>query len=288
MEKELKNKNMIIGLSLAIFFSFTIVAYLTYIEKVKYNLNALDWFIVGGILSLAPSFYHHYNLRRIDLIEERLSDFLRDIAESKRFGMTLADSIRKTAKGNYGALTPEIKKMATQIEWGVSATEALRLFGERVNTPLVNRAVAIAIKASKAGGDIADVLTISSSNTKDIQLLREERKMKMSSYIAVIYTAFFVFLAVVIILNFVFLPSMTKANQPQATTSEVKTSAENKGTIEKKTAEVKTLYLYAAIIQGFGNGILAGVIENGRMLTGLRHSFIMSLAAFVIIRFAVL
>lgn len=292
MEKESRNKVIVIGISIAIFVSLLVLSLLTYFGKIKFFLSAIDWFIIGGIFGIVPyPFYQHYTLRRIDLVEERLSDFLRDLAEAVRFGVTLAEAIRKSAKGNYGSLTPEIKKMATQIEWGVSATEALRLFGERINTPLVNRAVAIAIKANKAGGDIADVLTISSANTKDIQLLREERKLSMASYIAIIYTAFFVFLAVVLILNFVFIPSMMKANPPtQAITQEGQSLAPTTtgGVYEKTVNEVKFIFFLGGVMQGLGNGILAGVIENGRVVNGLRHSFIMSLSAFVIMKFIVI
>src|SRR5439155_888444 len=75
--------------------------------------------------------------REIKQVERRLPDFLRDVAEAGRFGMTLAEAIVVSSGGRYGKLTPEIKKMAAQITWGVPATEALRLFATRVKTPMV-------------------------------------------------------------------------------------------------------------------------------------------------------
>src|SRR5207253_3019611 len=77
--------------------------------------------------------------REIKQVERRLPDFLRDVAEAGRFGMTLADAIVVSSSGRYGKLTPEIKKMAAQITWGVHATEALRLLATRVKTPMVER-----------------------------------------------------------------------------------------------------------------------------------------------------
>src|SRR6266566_2529464 len=88
----------------------------------------------------------------------------------------------------------EIKKMAAQISWGVPATEALRLFSERVKTPMVQRVIAIIVKSSDAGGDVADVLTMVSHDTKENQLTEDERRIAMSTYIAVIYISFMVFL----------------------------------------------------------------------------------------------
>lgn len=243
----------------------------------------IDFIIVAILLIAGPyPFYLHRKTKKIDSVEERLSDFLRDLAESGRFGMTLADSIRKASRGDYGKLTPEIKKMAAQIDWGVPASEALELFAKRVNTPLINRAMAIVMKASRAGGDISDVLGVAAANIRDIQLLRLERRVEMGSYIAVIYTAFFVFLAVVIILNLMFLPAMagtmTPAGAPGVGGAQPGINLE----------EVKFIYLAGAIVQGVGDGVLAGIIDTGRISSGLRHSFIMVLIGFLVMRVLVI
>src|SRR5439155_22425050 len=102
-------------------------------------------------------------------------DFLRDVAEAGRFGMTLADAIVVSSSGRYGKLTPEIKKMAAQITWGVPATEALRLLATRVKIPMVERVVAIIVKSSDAGGDAADVLAMVGHETKHNQVTDAER-----------------------------------------------------------------------------------------------------------------
>src|SRR3989454_4035536 len=102
--------------------------------------------------------------------------------------------------------------MAAQISWGVPATEALRLLAERVKTPMVGRIVSIIVKSSDAGGDVADVLTMVSHDAKEAQLTEDERKISMSTYIAVIYISFLVFLVTIWILNATFLPKMREAS----------------------------------------------------------------------------
>ena len=156
-------------------------------------MQALDYFILGLIIMMGPyGFYDSAQHKKIKQVEEHLPDFLRDVAEAGRFGMTLADSIMVASEGRYGTLTPEIQKMAAQIEWGVPATEALRMFSKRINTPLVNRMMVIVIKASDAGGNVADVLTMVAHDTKETQLMAKEKAIVMSTYIAVIYIAFIV------------------------------------------------------------------------------------------------
>lgn len=239
-------------------------------------------FVLLAILSVSGpiGFYGNFKVRRIETIEERLPDFLRDVAESGRFGMTLAKAISRAALGNYGALTPEIQKMAAQIEWGVPATKALRLFAARVNTPLVNRCVSIIVKASEAGGDVADVLTAVSNDAKESRMLLKERRVQMSIYVAIVYVAFFVFMATILIMNYVFLPEMLRAGAPQA-------SGATAGSTMIQISSIKTIqdiYIYALIIHAAGDGILAGVIDTGKISNGLRHSFIMVLVAYMLFR----
>ncbi len=278
---------LIISIVLAAVFVF--LAVLRAMNRIQIG-TIPDFIIIALLLISGPyPFYMHAKAKKIDKIEERLSDLLRDLAESGRFGMTLADAIKKAAKGDYGKLTPEIKRMSAQIAWGVPANEALESFAKRVNTPLVNRAMAIVMKASKAGGDVSDVLTVAANNTKDIQLLNEERKMEMSSYIAVIYTAFFVFLAVIVILNAVFLPAMAGATASQQAPAGGAGGGVSGGMAAAQKPkinldEIKLIYLGGAIVQGIGDGILAGIIDTGRIYSGLRHSFIMVLLGALIIR----
>lgn len=223
--------------------------------------------------------------KRIAEIEKRLPDFLRDVAEAGRFGMTLSKAIVSSSKGEYGRLTPEIRRMASQISWGVSATEALVLFAKRVDTPLVHRVTGLVIKAAAAGGNIADVLTMSSVDTKESQTLFQERTTTMSTYMMVIYIAFFVFLVTVLILNTTFLPRMEEVTKSSGLSDVDTSNAPGAVSISAESIpKIRELYLYAALVHAVGDGILAGVITNGKVANGLKHSFIMVLAAWIVLR----
>ena len=226
--------------------------------------------------------------REIKQIERRLPDFLRDVAEAGRFGMTLADAIVVSSSGRYGKLTPEIKKMAAQITWGVPATEALRLFATRVKTPMVERVVAIIVKSSDAGGDVADVLTMVSHDTKENQLTEDERRITMSTYIAVIYISFMVFLVTIWILNVTFLPKMLEASGALegGAGGALAGASPLANDLPTVVYNVKIAFFIAVIVHGLGDGILAGVLDTGKIANGLRHSFILLLIcvlAFLII-----
>src|SRR2546428_5310604 len=208
-------RKSVVGIGSALFLLLGFIAFLNLINSVNLAFRPtqgslerfLYWLVVATLGFIGPyGFYVAKQQREINLIERRLPDFLRDVAEAGRFGMTLAEAIVVSSGGRYGKLTPEIKKMAAQIPWGVPAAEALHLFAERVKTPMVQRVVAIVVKSSDAGGDVADVLTMVSHDTKENQLTEDERRIAMSTYIAVIYISFMVFLVTIWILDVTFLP----------------------------------------------------------------------------------
>ncbi|HSV42470.1 MAG TPA: type II secretion system F family protein, partial [Methanomassiliicoccales archaeon] len=121
---------LVIGaIGMAIFF---VIAVLVATGAVKLGLAWIYWVMIGLMIVSGPyGFYKSFKAKRIREIENRLPDFLRDVAEAGRFGMTLAQAIKVSSRGRYGRLTPEIQRMASQIDWGVPASEALHLFADR-------------------------------------------------------------------------------------------------------------------------------------------------------------
>ncbi len=272
-----------------------VVAVLNYVGVVTLLLRpgesaganpALDFFVLGLLALIAPyGFTMTAKLRRISKIEERLPDFLRDVAEAGRFGMTLPDAIVVASTGRYGLLTDEIKKMASQLEWGVPVATALRLFEERVPTPLTQRVVSIVTRANEAGGNVADVLTMVAHDTRESQLAQQSRQISMLTYVTVIYIAFFVFLVTIYIMAAVFLPQMITAGQG-ITNSALGSS----GGVTLEFSFVPVLFLaflVAVIVHAVGDGVMAGVLFNGRVAEGLQHATIMLTVGWLIMRFVV-
>ncbi len=272
-----------------------VIAALNYLGTVDIELRpgegpganpALDFLCLGLIAMMAPyGFAMTAKLRRISKIEERLPDFLRDVAEAGRFGMTLPDAIMVASQGRYGLLSDEIKKMASQLEWGVPVTTALNLFEERVPTPLVQRVVSIITRANEAGGNVADVLTMVAHDTREVQLEAQGRQISMLTYVTVIYIAFFVFLVTIYIMAAVFLPQMITAGQGISCSS-----IGSAGAVTLQFTFVPVLFLafmVAVIVHAVGDGIMAGVLYNGRIAEGLQHATIMLATGWLIMRFVV-
>ncbi|MCI4349016.1 MAG: type II secretion system F family protein [Thermoplasmata archaeon] len=247
---------------------------------------AIDFLVLALIAAIGPfGFAETARLRRITKIEERLPDFLRDVAEAGRFGMTLPDAIIVASRGRYGLLTEEIKKMASQLEWGVPVATALDLFEKRVPSPLVQRVVSIITRANEAGGNVADVLTMVAHDTREAQTQLHARQISMLTYVTVIYIAFFVFLVTIYIMAAVFLPQMVVAGQGIASSS-----LGSAGAVTLSFSIVPALFLaflIAVIVHAVGDGIMAGVLFTGKIPEGFQHATIMLATGWAIMRFVV-
>jgi archaeal flagellar protein FlaJ len=274
---------------------FWVIAVLNYVGTLNILLApgeasganpAIDFFVIGMLCLMAPyGFAMTAKLRKIAKIEQRLPDFLRDVSEAGRFGMTLPDAIVVASTGRYGLLTDEIKKMASQIEWGVPVAQALDLFEQRVPTPLVQRVVSIVTRANEAGGNVADVLTMVAHDTREAQLAQQSRQISMLTYVTVIYIAFFVFLVTIYIMAAIFLPQMITAGQGVATSG-----LSGQGGVNLAFQFVPVLFLaflVAVIVHAVGDGIMAGVLFTGRIAEGLQHATIMLTVGWLIMRFIV-
>ncbi|OPY33819.1 MAG: flagellar assembly protein J [Methanomassiliicoccales archaeon PtaU1.Bin124] len=272
---------LIIGVVGLVIFSF--IAVLVALGQLNLGLIWVYWVMIGLMIFSGPyGFYASWRMKKTKDIENRLPDFLRDVAEAGRFGMNLAQAIKVSSKGRYGSLTPEIQRMAAQIDWGVPVSEALRLFSERVDTPLTKRMVSIIIKANDAGGSVADVLTMVAHDARETMINENERKISMATYTVVIYVSFAVFLATIFILNTTFLPNMEIAG------AQVREGAERMGITSMPNQiqtqvipEIQMIFIISVAIHAFGDGILAGVVQDGAISNGLRHSFIMLVIGFL-------
>ena len=131
---------------------------------------------------------------RIGNLETALPNFFRDLAGMNDSGMTLPNAVHIVATAEYGTLTPHIRKLDNEMSWGVGFVEALYRFGSSLGTTLSDRSVDLIAKASKAGGDISEVLRAAAKDTFEVVNLKQERANNMIIYVIIVLVSFAVFL----------------------------------------------------------------------------------------------
>ncbi|MFO7872743.1 MAG: type II secretion system F family protein [Candidatus Undinarchaeales archaeon] len=220
--------------------------------------------IIGAavLIGFIPySFLSYVKKKKVTAIEERFPDFIRDIAASRKSGMTLPQAIYKSSKTDYGKLSPEIKKMANQISWGIPFRTVLQRFSDRVDSKFIKRSVAIILEAEISGGSLADTLD---SVAKDAHLIKEaerERKSKLNQQTMIMYAIFLLFVAIVVALQRLMIPLLSARG--------LSVSAQDP---ESLLNFYKNLFFSMIMLQAIFNGLLAGQISEGSAVLGLKHS----------------
>lgn len=216
---------------------------------------------------------------RVKNLENALPNFFRDLAGMNDSGMTLPNAVHIVATAEYGTLTPHIRKLDNEMSWGVGFVEALYRFGKGLGTKLADRSVDLIAKASRAGGDVSEVLRAAAKDTFEVVNLQQERSNNMLIYVIIVLVAFAVFLFVIAILVSSFLTTMATAGA-KATAS----GATGFGGVIDLFL-YKRLFAHAAMLQAFFSGLVAGQMGEGRFVAGLKYSAIMLIIAWATFRF---
>ena len=229
-----------------------------------------------GILALIltimpPGFFNFYETRRISRLEAEFPAMVRDISLSVKSGMTLEGAMSIAARGHYGALTPAIKQIDNMMSWGVSFEDALLHFAKKYPTPLIRRTIYTLIEAFRMGGQLGEVLEGVATDVEETKALEKRRSSETKPYLLVCYVSYFVFLAVILVMSYVFLPMMKEA--AEVSTGEALPGGMGQFAVsEEDLALYNMLFFHALVIQGLFAGIITGKIGEGKAVAGLKHS----------------
>ena len=231
---------------------------------------------VFGIGAAPYLFYQYFDYTRTKAIEDKFPDFLRSLAEAQRSGITLIDAIHQARDVDYGALTPEILKMSSQLSWGVPFPKVMRMFEDRMSrSEFIKRTVTVVMEAFESGGDIAEAMSSVASNAVLVKDLEAERQNKLAQQVLVMYVIFFIFLGMVIVLQKILGPLFTMNLSGGG--GGLFGGAAGGGSVSQQfgPSYYRKMFFSMVVIQGVFNGLLAGQLGEGRVVAGIKHAAIM-------------
>ncbi len=234
--------------------------------------------IVAASLFIVPAGLMQYErYRKVQEIEEKFPDFLRNIVEGLRGGMTLPLSITYAARNYYGALDPYVRQLSAQISWGVPFDTVLNNFSGQLKSRIISRSVSTINEAHRSGGNITDVLESVTRSTVEIEKIRRERASRISGQMMTGYIIFFVFIGVMIGMREFLLPALSWSENSTGEESWMAVSGQSPINAEA----YGTMFMHLAVIQGVFSGLAMGKLAYGSIGAGAKHSMIMSLLGYL-------
>jgi pilus assembly protein TadC len=246
------------------------------------------WFWSGIVICISISwlqFWMDYlkEVKRQKEIELKFLEFVRNLVESVKSGISIPKSILHVSNEDYGPLNPYIKKLANQIEWGIPVHKALNIFANDTENNVIKRSIAIVIEAEESGGDIGDVLDSVTNSVVNVKKMKEERRSSAFSQIVQGYIIFFVFIAIMLILQLWLFPKFGEmSGSLQGGLGNFGGLASGDG---EKIAQqsLDRIFFSLVLIQGFFTGLMVGKFSEGTIKQGLLHSLILMTVGALII-----
>jgi len=265
--------------------------------------------VIAVFVSVVPLLLYKYSrFMYIKSIETQFPNFVRDMADSKRSGMSFKEAVKIASKTNYGKLSPEIERMKNRMTWGTPFLRTLEIFGKDVrDSKMINESLNIIKESFKSGGKVADTLESVATDMLMIKEAEAERSSMVKQHVMIMYGIFFMFLLISIAIIFVMIPMiksapvMAGANTPvgiqfinpcENTKSIFPCSLFGSmclvmGVPQGITCYYTALFFTVVVLQGLFMGLIAGQLGENSITAGSKHSMIMVLTAVSVFLFLI-
>jgi flagellar protein FlaJ len=195
-------------------------------------------------------------------LEQGLTSFLRDLTEVRKTGLSPEKCIESLANRDYGEFSKELRRISSEISWGIPVRKVIMDFVKRVKSWIVQLVMFLLVETiDVGGGTIAMIESLARFNGM-IQDVEKEKRMATRPYIMMPYFAAILLVATtVLMLNFT--SSITMISS---------------GIQKPDMTEVTVMFVTAVIFHCYMIGIVAGKISEESIAAGFKHA-----AALVII-----
>ena len=261
--KTIKNLSIISAIAAVTFFIVSLIFYLTSLT--------LDYMLVVAITIGVgpPAIAGIIHNRWRNKIEKAIPEFLRDLSTASKTGIPLQVALEHASNRMYGPLTDELKTLVAHMSWGMSFNDALLELSDRVDLPLVRKAVVLIIEAGKHGGDLSDIFESTAKYVEIINGWTEKRRMQTVPYVAIFYFSVFIFLFIIIVISRMMFTPMSKFSNGSVTFL--------KPILTRSQA--KRLFLDTALLESLFGGLVAGKINEDSFTDGLKHVMVLAIAS---------
>jgi archaeal flagellar protein FlaJ len=191
-------------------------------------------------------------------MENGVNNFLRDLTEVRKTGLSPEKCIESLSKRDYGTFSPEIRKISSQISWGIPIKKVMTDFLKRTKSWIVQMVMFLLVETvDVGGGTIGMIEALSRFNNLTVEV-EKEKKMSTRPYVFMPYLA-----AILLVATTVMMTGFTGFG----TTIDPAAAA--------ATTQMTNVFVTSAIFHSFLIGIVAGKIADESIASGFKHASIL-------------
>lgn len=219
---------------------------------------------IALIVATAPAAVVHSRLsRKKASIEQGINSFLRDLTEVRKTGLSPEKCIESLAHRDYGEFSKELRKISSEISWGVPVRKVIMDFVKRVKSWMTQVIMFLLVETiDVGGGTIAMIESIARFNNLT-QEVEKEKKMSVRPYVLMPY-----FSAILLVATTTMMIGIMPA-----------TLGVSGGTASRNLGPTITIFVTSSIFHSYLIGLVAGKISEESIAAGFKHASILVVIA---------
>jgi len=214
-----------------------------------------------------PAIVHQKIAGKQASMEKGISNFLRDLTETRKTGLSPEACISNLSNRDYGAFSKELKKMSSDIGWGIPMRNVIMSFVKKTKSWMSQIVMFLLLEAVDVGGGTISMIESLARFNNMTQEVEKEKKMSVRPYMIMPY--FGAILLVATTLMTLLFTTNTIAMGGEATAS----SAD--------TGFLQLIFTVSVITHCYLIGLVCGKISEESLAAGFKHSALLVLIAIV-------
>ena len=222
---------------------------------------------ISLFITVAPAAAVHMKLAgKKESMEKGMTSFLRDLTEIRKTGLSPEKCIESLAKRDYGAFSKELRKISSEISWGIPIKKVITDFLHRTRSWMTQIVMFLLVETIDVGGGTIPMIESLARFNNLTQEVEKEKKMTVRPYVFMPYLAAILLVATTtMMLGFTTATMNIVPGQGQA----------------QDISGLTTIFVTSVIFHSYLIGIVAGKISEESVSAGFKHSAILVVLALI-------
>ncbi len=220
------------------------------------------------ISAVPPAIVHGKIASRKSSIEYGIANFLRDLTETRKTGLSPEACMENLSERNYGAFSKELKKMSSDISFGIPMRNVVMDFVKKTKSWMSQIVMFLLLEAVDVGGGTISMIESLARFNNMTQEVEREKKMSVRPYMLIPYFAAILLVATTL-MTLIF------------TTQTVSMAGSGPGVGSVDVHFLTLIFTVSVITHCYLIGLVAGKISEESLAAGFKHSALLVLLAVV-------
>ena len=153
------------------------------------------------VVTAPAAVVHMRAARHRNSMENGVNNFLRDLTEVRKTGLSPEKCIESLSKRDYGTFSPELRKISSDISWGIPIKQVMMDFLKRTKSWMVQIVMFLLVETIDVGGGTIGMIEALSRFNNLTQEVEKEKKMSTRPYVFMPYLAAILLVATTVMMT---------------------------------------------------------------------------------------